>query len=583
MFSPIGKKKVLVQQKFGGGEGSLRINIGDDGSVQGSRIGSPSFRSLGSPSFRSNGSPSHKRLDSPGGSIDSMQSLRDIRQKLKDQAPTSAIASTVRLEEALSDVSYLGHVLRKIMEATSRYRPERDSIMLKAFESRTIDYTLFRNHLNQVFWLTFTNEEFEALINYFDPTHSGIVDGYSFMKAFVRLNGIRKDRESQVVREKQEAYETNLKAEEERKRLEKDKRLMSGVDYNFTPEIRKVAMEKFESAAKKFDPAHPSAPSLHVFNVSHLKPLEFREMMKLIFNLKLDPQEAGAVLRTFKPDIENEIPASDFLKFFLRFGFESREKEKSDQRKLQETLDKKAEEERIKKQEDLKNKKLSYQIDYNFDENDENNALRKMLIAAEKYDKSLPGSVALDGFECEELNPIDFKDLVRRVFNLQLSPGELGFIVQKYDINKSSSVHCKTFLNEFLALGYEERHKKHIKQLEKQRKLNEQAEKEHLEKIKSVSESESVPFSAEFTEDDLNSALKKLTHASVFYDKSRGITLSSFEPISLSLLEFKRGIKRTFNFEFTAKEMGAIFNYLQKDSENRVTVFLFSLYFGNIF
>jgi hypothetical protein len=571
MFSPIGKKKVLIQQKFGGEIAPLKINTAaDENAVQGtSRMGSPTGRWM---------SP-HKRLESPGGSLDSTQSLRDIRQKLKEQAPTSAIASGLRLDEALSDPGHLGQCLRKIMEATARYRPERDSILLKAFESRTIDYHFFRHHLNQVFWLTFPNEQFEALINYFDPTHAGLVDGYSFMKAFVRLSGIRKDRESQVIREKQETYEKNVKDEEDRKRLEKEKRLLSGVDYNFTPDIRTVAMAKLEKAAKKFDPAHPSAPSLSVFNVSHLKPLEFREMMKLIFNLKLDPQEAGAVLRTFKPDIGDEIPASDFLKYFLRFGFESREKEKSDQRKLQETLDKKAEEEKVKKAEDLKNKKLSYQIDYNYNENDETAALRKLTYAAEKYDKSLPGSVALDGFECDELNPLDFKELVRRVFNLHLTPTELGFVVQKYDISKTSSVHCKTFLNEFLSLGYEERHKKHIKQLEKQRKATEQAEKEHQEKMKSVSESESVAVNNDFTEDDLQTAFKKLTHASVFYDKSRGVTLQSFDPISLSLLEFKRGIKRTFNFEFTAKEMGALNNYLPKDQENKVrNLFLFLSY-----
>jgi hypothetical protein len=292
-------------------------------------------------------------------------------------------------------------------------------------------------------------------------------------------------------------------------------------------------------------------------------------MLKLIFNLKLDAQEAGAVLKTFKPDVENEIPASDFLKFFMRVGFEAREKEKIEQRKLQELLDKKALEEKVKKQEELKNK-LQYQVDYNFSENDETSAMRKLTIAAEKYDKSLPGCVALDGFECEELTPLDFKELVRRVFNVSFSPQELGFLIQKYDFNKSSSVHCKSFLTEFLSIGYEERHKKHIKQLEKQRKMNENAEKEHLEKIKAIQEGEPVNVSDLFDDNDLQGALKKLTHASVFYDKSRGITLSSFEPVALSLLEFKRGIKRTFMFEFTPRELGALYNYLSKDEDKKI-------------
>jgi hypothetical protein len=266
MFSPVGKKKILIQQKFNHTDG-VKTAFSKSGDEGGAHRASTSPKQMNSP---------NRRLDSPGGSLDSSHSLRDIRQKLKEQAPTSAIASNTKLEEALSDVGLVGHVVRKIMEATARYRPERDSVMLKAFESRNIEYSLFRQYLNQVFWISFTNDEFHALLQYFDPTNAGIVDGYSFMKAFVRLNGIRKDRESQIFREKQESYEKNIKDEEERKRLEKEKRLQQGVDYNFTPDTKKVAMEKFEIAAKKFDPGHPSAPSTAAFTVNSLKPLEFR-------------------------------------------------------------------------------------------------------------------------------------------------------------------------------------------------------------------------------------------------------------------------------------------------------------------
>lgn len=142
MFSPIGKKKVLLQQKFGGDIVKQLSLSNDEGSIAGGgyRLDSPSGKSLGgSPSQKSMGSPTNRRLDSPGGSLDSTHSIRDIRQKMKEQAPTSAIASTAKLEDALAHVGILGDVIRKIMEATSRYRPERDSVVLKAFESRTID------------------------------------------------------------------------------------------------------------------------------------------------------------------------------------------------------------------------------------------------------------------------------------------------------------------------------------------------------------------------------------------------------------------------------------------------------------
>lgn len=549
MFSPIGKKKILIQKKFGGSISPLN-----------SRPGSPTNLSL---QPRSPGSPS--RSLSPD--------IRELRAKLKEQVSTSVIAATSTLETALCDPGVLGDVMRSVLDATARYRPERDSITLKAFESKTIDYNLFRQSLHNAFWLTFTDEEFNALAKYFDPSSTQLIDGYSFMIAFTRLSGIRKGKEATVIREKQETYERQMAAEQEKKRLEKEKRLELAVDYNYSADVKVFAMKKLQTAAKNFDPGHPSAPSTRAFDVAFLKPAEFREMMKLIFNLKLDKFELGAILQEFKPTIVsdgNKIPATEFLKYFFRIGFEAREKEKANQRQLQQQLDQKAEEEARKKREDENRKKLSVQVNFDFNEDDERSAMEKQVISAEKYDKAAPGSVSLDGFECEELPPVEFKDLVRRVFNFNLSPGELGYIVTKYDVKKTGSVHCKTFLQDFLTLGVEKRYEKHLKQLENQQKNIEKQEKAHLDKMKSVLEGETVPYSEEYSEEDYQSALNKLTKVAVFYDKSRGGTLSSFEPLSLSLVDFKRGLKRSFNMDLTAREMGALYNSIPRDDENKV-------------
>lgn len=256
MFSPIGKKKILIQKKFNGGV-----------SPDSSRPGSPTNLLQSIP--KSPSSPSRR-----GGSLS--PDIREIRAKLKEQAPTSAIASTACLETALADPGTIGDVMRRILEATARYRPERDSVMLKAFESKTIDYYLFRQNLNAVFWLQFNDEEFNALVKYFDPTSTQLIDGYSFMIAFTRLSGIRKAKESAITREKQEMFEKQQAEERERKMLEKEKRMETAVDYNFTPEIKTAALKKLETAAKNFDPAHPSAPSTRAFDVAFLKPAEFR-------------------------------------------------------------------------------------------------------------------------------------------------------------------------------------------------------------------------------------------------------------------------------------------------------------------
>lgn len=251
MFSPIGKKKILLQQKFGGSPPQSPSSL-----VSRDRAASP--------------------LQITASTTDD---LRELKKKLKVLAPTSAVAASAKLESALSDVGTLGTVMRRIMEATARYRSDRDGVLLKAFESKTLEYDFFRQNLHSVFWLIFSDDEFVALVDYFDPTHAGIIDGYSFMKAFVRLSGIRKDRESLEVREKQESFEQSIRDQEERDRLAKNKQLEKGIDYNFSSGIRERAINKLRTAASKFDPGHPAAPSTRSFNVNFVKPATFRSVV----------------------------------------------------------------------------------------------------------------------------------------------------------------------------------------------------------------------------------------------------------------------------------------------------------------
>jgi hypothetical protein len=297
----------------------------------------------------------------------------------------------------------------------------------------------------------------------------------------------------------------------------------------------------------------------------------FREMLKLTFNLKIDRSELGAILMDMCKEEVQDVPGNDFLRYFFRVGYQAREEEKKQQRLKQQQLDQKAEEERIKKLEEAKNK-MKLNVDYNFSAEDEVNAMEKLRIGSEKYDKNAPGAVALDGFDCEEITPADFRELLKRVFNVTLTNSEFGFVIQKYDAKKSGNLHSKTFLTHMLQLGRESRHKSHMEQLQKQRKLIEQAEKEHLDKIKAVQQDEKVPISNKYTDADLQSALHKLTEAAVKYDKARGGSLESFEASHVDLVQFKRGLKRTFNLTFNAQEMGALLEFLHVGQDNLVSL-----------
>lgn len=95
-------------------------------------------------------------------------------------------------------------------------------------------------------------------------------------------------------------------------------------------------------------------------------------------------------------------------------------------------------------------------------------------------------------------------------------------------------------------------------------------EADHLKKVDSVLNSEKVSIAATFVEKDLNSALAKLTEASIKFDKMRGGSLISFEPSFLTPLEFKRAVRRTFNLNFNAEEMGALIQYFDIDQSRTI-------------
>lgn len=241
MFSPMGKKKILLEQRLGGRRTSF--SAPEDTEL------APNDFAMSSKSRKNRGS------------------ITEVGE---------SIASTANLEKALADTGSTGMMMRKILESTIRYRPEKDAVILKAFQSKNIEYDKFRSYLYSSFWLGFEEDEFQSFLDYFDPQKDGILNGYDFMIAFTRLGAIRKSRESMAVREKQELFLIQQKEDEERRLLELEKKNELAADFSFSDEVRAVAVKKLHEAAFKFDPNHPACASPEAFNVNFLKPAVFK-------------------------------------------------------------------------------------------------------------------------------------------------------------------------------------------------------------------------------------------------------------------------------------------------------------------
>ena len=554
------------------------------------------------------------------------------------ETKSKTVFSTKKILRLLhSEIEEESAVMTKLLDGTVRYRPDKDSLLLKPFESANLEYDLFRSLLRSNFELIFDENEYKQVINIFDKSSVGHIDGYQFIIAFIKLCSMKKDRDAEIARKKQAKFMKQLKAEEIQKQLEIEKRQELKVNFDaINGDDKAKAVSKFNQSCKDFDPAHPQSPSLDgLLGVPFVRPAELREIMKATFKLALTNKELGAILLEFQSSIivrekresvksvvvdtsvvdpsavndtgpkivENDpslaetskdadnqsvnstsassvvsvaslakaVPLGDFIKFMIKRGIKLRDKERLENIKRQEELNNKARELAEKKQLDLLNKGSGIQLDFNYSELDQARAEEKLVIASTKYDKNAPGCPALDGFMCEYVTAGMFKELMKNVFNAKFNNKELAYLIKKYQVPEDpGKIPCSSFLNSFIKLGIEERHKHHLAQLEKKKQNETRMQVEHVEKMnQQVTEAEkSLNIDWHFSEMNIDIAVKKLTAAAVKYDKSRGASLTSFDPIELSPAEFKAALFRTFNLKFSPKELGALVCKYESKSVN---------------
>lgn len=123
-------------------------------------------------------------------------------------------------------------------------------------------------------------------------------------------------------------------------------------------------------------------------------------------DLKLTPQELDALLPLFNND--GEVDGCEFILIFYRLRYEHRSKvftERVQRQKRTKEIHKIQQE---KLQEQFEGKAHVALVDSYMAE-DLDSAMKKVIEAAVKYDRLMPGTVQLDAFDCEYMSPNVFK------------------------------------------------------------------------------------------------------------------------------------------------------------------------------
>merc|ERR1711871_1777494 len=151
--------------------------------------------------------------------------------------------------------------------------------------------------------------------------------------------------------------------------------------------------------------------------------------------------------------------------------------------------------------------KAELDFDGKFKEEDLDSAMEKLRDAARKNE-----SPNLKPFDGNSVSVGEFREMLKRLFNVKITMRELAALVSVFDTDpKQNRIDCNKFVVRFVGLGFEEREKIHRAQLEKRRlavELEKRAQEDILEKGNALVPRAEIDF--DFSKDDFNSAMEKV-------------------------------------------------------------------------
>lgn len=338
-----------------------------------------------------------------------------------------------------------------------------------------------------------------------------------------------------------------------------------------------MTMAKLSLAAKLYDRKNPNSLPMDEFDVGFMSINEFNNSLKKIFNMKLTADELSFLSKKFDNG-SGQIDCALFKKVFHKEGKREREKEQQALKEKQ-----RQHEEKRKKEKELKEKALSVTTSQllTFTEDDLKSAMDKLTDAAWNFSKG--HNVSLGGFDTKTIPPDVFKEQLRQVFKVIVTPPELSALMAHYDKTGTGVLNCSDFLIQVFRLGYEER----CRRTENWRKIDndkiDRIKNEQKKLEKKLEEQQAVKL-VSFTEEDSQRALAKLTEAATNYDRNstKAISLSEFDREYMPPHMFKEQLRRVLNIQFSPPELSALVAHFDKEQTGRIVCQEFLMQFYHI-
>jgi len=328
------------------------------------------------------------------------------------------------------------------------------------------------------------------------------------------------------------------------------------------------AKKKIGKLAAFYD---PEKCSFRGFDAAALTPTEFREQLRRNFLIRLTDAELGAIVLLFDKDGDREIDSTEFINEFFRLG--KQEKKKFFLQQKDDTLQKQERKaRRVAEHEARFTKLVESHFPDKWTEAEERSAIAKISKVAFSYDADVARWLGggLQGFmDCGAMNPAQFREQLRRNFELNLSPGEISALMSVFDIDGNGEVDCSEFLYTFFRMGRNEKDRHLRRQMKRTAKLNEE------ERIRVIKKDEkfaqyAVAKLVPATEKDKKSAWKKIDKAATQHwgDIGGG---KSFEAADLTPAAFKEQLKRQFLISLSPGELDAMVKIFDTNGDGGIS------------
>lgn len=186
--------------------------------------------------------------------------------------------------------------------------------------------------------------------------------------------------------------------------------------------------------------------------------------------------------------------------------------------------------------------------------------IQKIANIAMKFDKERDG-ILLNAFDTNYLNYEDFRILLKRILNIELTNEEFQELCQLLDNQQQHIINGVEFLIILTILSNHKKNQKRQKNYQEKRQ-NEQnslkvQQNKQLARMTSIEEA-AIDYSG--NSNDLEKGLEKVHDAAARYDRTHHTakSLKAFERAYMTPIEFRDALKGTFDITLTPKELGAL-------------------------